>query len=62
MNKVILREARKKGFIIEGNDITFGKAKVELSSFLVEVNKMQFTHSIRDAIEECKKKLFLIYD
>ena len=59
MNKVIMREARKKGFTIEGNDIVYESIKVELNSFLVEVNKKQFTHSIRDAIEDCKTELFL---
>ena len=60
MNKVILREARKKGFVINSNIIQYESTKVELNTFLSEVHKMKYSHPIKDSIDECKKSLFSI--
>jgi len=59
MNKMILREALKSGFAIKGNSIVYNTVHVDLNKFLVEINKLQFTHSVHDSICLCTNSLFL---
>ncbi len=57
MNKLSLIEALKSGFSINGNSIFYQNHKIDINLFLIEMNKLHFTHSIQTSISIFKENL-----
>lgn len=57
MNKLILKEAIKSGFSINGNYITYQEHSIALITFLIEMNKLHFTNTIQSSIEKLKEQI-----
>lgn len=57
MNKLVIREALKCGLAIRGNSILCHNYQIDLNSFLIEINKLHFTHSLGTSIDIFKENL-----
>ncbi|MBK7981272.1 MAG: hypothetical protein IPK06_14950 [Ignavibacteriae bacterium] len=58
MNRLVLREAVKYGFLIKTNSIFFQDNKININTFLIEMKKLQFIRSVHSSFEMIKMKYF----
>ncbi len=58
MNRLVLREAVKYGFLIKTNSIFFQDNKININTFLIEMKKLQFICSVHSSFEMIKMKYF----
>lgn len=59
MNKLHLRAALKSGFSLENSFIKYKNHQIELNSFFIEMNKLQFTHSIQSSLNILIEKSYI---